>query len=84
MKRLLYDGHRKLAFADEEEHVGDAVLFEILVDGAMSLGADGSLEREDLVLLDELADGLGGDGAGVLVVGDEELDLAAVDAAVSR
>ena len=55
---------------------------EILVDGFMRLVARPTDDTEDFVLLDELSDDLHGVRRGVVVIADDEVDLATVHTAL--
>ena len=71
-------GHR--ARRREREQVGHALLQLLAEHGVVLRRAESAHHGEDLVVVDELVGGLHGARGLVLVVLDDELDLAAVDA----
>ncbi len=62
--------------------MGHPLLVHVLVDGAVGGCSEGLEQERDLVLLDQLADHLHRLGRAVAVVVADEVDLAAVDAAL--
>ena len=73
---------RPLVEARGDEHVRNAPFLQVLPDGAVRLIAEARDDGENLVLLHLLADHLQRVRRVVVVVADDELDLAPVDASL--